>query len=333
MKRSYPLLAGLFLSSLLYGQTLSTLNFPQLNNGYVLMTVNWQDPGDGGTGLSWDYSDLSANSVLGTGVVDPSTTSNGGQFPDATHAITQAGNVEYLKITDSEMTRIGVSSAQTVISYQDGEDMLRIPMSYGDSYTDAFAGTFNVSGINYYRSGTITMEADATGTLMMPYGTVNNVLRVKAVESYQDSFNFAGNPSVIHYESEVYIWYKPGVRAPVLSFSMVSADNPPNTFTFGAYLEETAVSVAEVSDPDTRLDVFPNPATGQCNIRFQLEQPQQVRISLIDRLGREVAALQSGDYAAGSHQVSFPTEAYPSGLYYLRFQGEQKQQSIALHIE
>ncbi|MCB0644038.1 MAG: T9SS type A sorting domain-containing protein, partial [Phaeodactylibacter sp.] len=297
------------------------------------MATNWQTPGSAGTDQMWDYSGLSTTSVIGTGVVDPATTTNGAQFPSATHAVTQAGNVEYLEVTDEVLRRIGASSGQTVISSQDGEEMLRAPFSYGDNYTDEFAATFSVSGITYYRSGSVTVEADGTGSLEMPYGEVNNILRVKVTESYQDSFNFAGNPNLIHYESEIYIWYKPGVRAPVLAFSTLSTDNPPNTVSYGLFLEETAVSVAEVSNPDTQLEVFPNPAQGHCNIRFQLDSPQEVQIRLVDVLGREVRLLKAGQYAAGSHQESVSTSDIANGLYYLLLQSEGRQQRVALRLE
>ena len=313
-------------------QTVTAANFPIIGDGFVSNMVNHQDAGPAGENTTWDFSGLMTTDFTGTGVVDPATTSNGALFPDATVAINQGGNVEYLQITDTEMIRIGVSNSQTVIIYSDGEVTLKVPTSFGDSYTDEFEAEFETYGTTFYRSGSVTATADATGTLEMPYGTVDNVLRVKITESYQDSFFFSVS-EIINYESEIYAWYKPGIRFPVLSFSTLTTNDPPQTFSFGQYLESSAVSVKEIQNIDHQLSIFPNPVSEQLSVRFDLENAEQIRLSLLDTYGREVKVLEQGQFAAGNHQSNAWVNDFNSGMYIVQLQSESGVQIETIIIE
>ncbi|HLP15415.1 MAG TPA: T9SS type A sorting domain-containing protein [Bacteroidota bacterium] len=63
---------------------------------------------------------------------------------------------------------------------------------------------------------------------------------------------------------------------------------------------------------------FPNPFNPSTTIRFTLPNAQQVRVSVYDILGNEVAELVNGVTDAGTHAVRFDPHGIPSGLYVCR---------------
>lgn len=68
-----------------------------------------------------------------------------------------------------------------------------------------------------------------------------------------------------------------------------------------------------------RLDApAPNPTAGPAEIRFALAAPADVTVTVLDALGREVARLASGAFAAGEHRVAADLHGVPAGVYVVR---------------
>ena len=65
---------------------------------------------------------------------------------------------------------------------------------------------------------------------------------------------------------------------------------------------------------------FPNPFNPSTEIRYAVTEDTQLRLSVLDALGREVAVLAEGTVAAGTHTVTFSADNLPSGLYFCRLE-------------
>jgi len=63
---------------------------------------------------------------------------------------------------------------------------------------------------------------------------------------------------------------------------------------------------------------FPNPFNPATTIRFVLPAASDVRLSVHDLIGREVAVLVNGKKMAGSHEVRFDASTLSSGVYIVR---------------
>jgi hypothetical protein len=66
---------------------------------------------------------------------------------------------------------------------------------------------------------------------------------------------------------------------------------------------------------------YPNPFNASTTIEFELPRAQQVRLTLFDLLGREVAVLADGRRIAGRHTVDLKTANIPSGCYFYQLRG------------
>lgn len=63
---------------------------------------------------------------------------------------------------------------------------------------------------------------------------------------------------------------------------------------------------------------YPNPVVGRTTVPFSLESAQQVRVSVIDALGREVLVAADEAFAAGEQTVELDLTNLPSGVYIYR---------------
>ena len=66
------------------------------------------------------------------------------------------------------------------------------------------------------------------------------------------------------------------------------------------------------------LSVWPNPSAGRATVAFSVEAATDVRLSVVDALGREVAVLREGSVEAGRHEAVLDAEALPAGTYLVR---------------
>ncbi len=71
-------------------------------------------------------------------------------------------------------------------------------------------------------------------------------------------------------------------------------------------------------DSMTLISAYPNPFNPTTEIGFQMAVFGQVRLSVFDLLGREVAVLVDGRLPAGPHNVTFDAAGLPSGVYLIR---------------
>jgi hypothetical protein len=63
---------------------------------------------------------------------------------------------------------------------------------------------------------------------------------------------------------------------------------------------------------------FPNPFNPVTSIRFDLPEDAPVTLTVFDLLGRVVAEVAQGRFAAGRHEVRFDAASLPSGVYLYR---------------
>ncbi|MCC6726598.1 MAG: T9SS type A sorting domain-containing protein, partial [Saprospiraceae bacterium] len=67
------------------------------------------------------------------------------------------------------------------------------------------------------------------------------------------------------------------------------------------------------------FEVFPNPSSGQFNVRFDLLEQRHIQLEVLDVLGRVVHSHSpKTDFAAGEHQMVVQSAAWPSGVYFVR---------------
>jgi hypothetical protein len=69
---------------------------------------------------------------------------------------------------------------------------------------------------------------------------------------------------------------------------------------------------------------YPNPFNPTTTISYNLKENANVRLTVYDRLGREVKVLVDENQHAGTHTVDFNASDLPSGIYFYRIKANDK---------
>ena len=145
------------------------------------------DLGASGANIVWDFSNLISEISLEYNITDPNDAPGFDSFPDADFVWELSGfeqHIFYQNESDGITLLGGVNGSPGNINfmtkYIDLEDAFRFPITYQTNYTyySSFRNYLFGNFLNEAdRTGEVT--ADAYGTLMTPFGTYQDVLRIK----------------------------------------------------------------------------------------------------------------------------------------------------------
>lgn len=96
--------------------------------------------------------------------------------------------------------------------------------------------------------------------------------------------------------------------------------------------EETGeVQANKLVNSIDNLTLFPNPANTQCNIRFQLQEANEVKVRIIDFTGRVVGE-NAFEGIQGTNQFQFETSQLIEGMYFIELQTPQAKEVQKVEI-
>ncbi|NOT33191.1 MAG: T9SS type A sorting domain-containing protein [Candidatus Eisenbacteria bacterium] len=178
---------------------------------------------------------------------------------------------------------IGESPTATMLVRFDAE-----PIEAGIRVSWEFSGPSPFSEVELFRA------SNATG----PWTPVTAAIRREAGVSVAEDHSIeAGNPW----------WYR---------LEALSPDG--ERMAFGPIVVE-----AHPRLQDGLTAVSPNPSRGPVTIQFALTAPTEVRLSILDLAGREIANLAEGRHERGSYQLNWDGRAkhdrVPAGIYFVRY--------------
>ena len=107
---------------------------------------------------------------------------------------------------------------------------------------------------------------------------------------------------------------------------VASMQATPESYLTSGYRE--GLNEPEPAPPEQVLGFdqnFPNPFRGTTTLRYSLPKTMQVRLTVYDMLGREVATLAEGTQDAGTYTSEFDGADLPAGIYYARIELDHLQ--------
>jgi hypothetical protein len=113
--------------------------------------------------------------------------------------------------------------------------------------------------------------------------------------------------------------------------SVLLTENTDLTAVFVSDSTSTAMGLA-VPRAARLHQNYPNPFARTTRIDFELAEPGNVRLQLYDVLGRKVATLKQGFFAAGRHAVLLDGTGLESGIYFYRLRSTGFQRVRTLSI-
>jgi hypothetical protein len=73
-----------------------------------------------------------------------------------------------------------------------------------------------------------------------------------------------------------------------------------------------------ISNPETDVVIYPNPAKVNATLTFKLERAAEVRIETIDFTGKTIQTILNDQVQEGQFRTSWNVSALPAGIYYVR---------------
>jgi len=289
------------------------------------------DPGPAGGNQAWDFSDITPTFSYTVSAVNPGTTPFTGDFPESTIAFHYTGNNEaysYAEVSSSEMLNDGVAldpggDNEYIIHYTDPVKLMQYPFSFNNTYTDSYFAAYSmVEGMLTHERGTITVTADAWGSVTTPAGTYNNTLRVKEERTYTDSvwmngvFIYANTFTETDYE-----WSTATSHTPVISISETEDGSS------AVYRSET-VGI-EYTPLLSEVSIYPNPADNTINIRLPENDFENVEISIVSLTGQQLLQPEN----TGNNKFSADISGLAPGVYFLRIKSSSGNYATSRFIK
>lgn len=190
MKKHYHILLIFTAISLVtFGQDPITANNLNIIGDVTTTAICGNDavnPGPEGADQIWDMSDLTETEEQAFTFVDPQGTLWGYQFPSSTICgVSWTGEHSYYRFDSDGVSVEGYAGLVLdqeptdtfKIVYDDPENFIPIPFEYEDTHQDDNSGTSYAVGFEIPFTGDVDYEVDGYGTLILPTGTYENVLR------------------------------------------------------------------------------------------------------------------------------------------------------------
>ncbi len=164
---------------------------------------------------------------------------------------------------------------------------IQIPISITDNYDGGIGAQVKVDGTNHYYPYRACFDEDQTIT----------------VEAYLC-------PPAWTFDH----WSDGGARTHTVTIGLDK---------FGYVLTATYRRMLR-QDASLSAAAYPNPFNPSTRISYSITQRQNVKLTIVDNLGRRVQVLQDGEQEQGTHEVEFDGTHLPSGVYFFRVQTEDK---------
>ena len=256
-------------------------------------------PGVAGANQNWDFSNLiltqQGNLVNNSVVTAPYASS----FPNSNFYIIsqpQSDSYAYYNLTSVKLEVLGVSTSnQIILNFYNPQTIFVFPFTFNTVINDTYQYNTNPT-ISFYS------EYDAYGTVTTAFGTFNNVIRRKQIDSGITTYTwFKANP----YEDIIRVRIEQNGTKNYSVFEKTNLSTNSETFA-------------------TKFSIAPNPTNGILTINNLDNINSENFINVFDILGNQIiknqpingtlTAVNISDYASGLYLIKI-TDANEKVLY------------------
>lgn len=121
-----------------------------------------------------------------------------------------------------------------------------------------------------------------------------------------------------------------------ISHNGTSPQPQPSVWVLGKGIPKSTVGVDDDSPGSghkPEFSSYPNPIHRRAVLRFALETAGNIRLTVLDAKGNEVAVVFDGALEAGQHESVWIPDEQPSGVYYVRMRSDSQQTTIPVVLE
>ncbi|MDE2828029.1 MAG: T9SS type A sorting domain-containing protein [Bacteroidota bacterium] len=163
-------------------------------------------------------------------------------------------------------------------------------------------------------------EAEGFDGFVAHYDESGHLVRALHLETTGDGDHFV-EALAIGASGDVYVGGRFGADRAIVGADTLYARGKGNLF-IAKYSATSLSSEPSVEVPSGKIEVsnYPNPFRQRATIEYRVPAPGQVRLTVYDVLGRELAVLVDEQQRAGSHSAKLDASSWPSGVYLYRLE-------------
>lgn len=302
---------------------------------YDVATINLEDGADGAQ-QTWDFSQLPTieqSAHWGGNVVDPATLDDFDLYNGANIAmVMNDGVIRYWNSDEQELAAMGQGGDQDLLHLTNSNKLLEFPFTLGSTFSDEASGTLYSTCRTYEWQSTSETQGVGYGTLLLPSGTFENVLKVRRISFTSKTETEHGfereNNIVEHY------WFQPGTPGPLFYMRSWSNNGCPGSNegieAFYTVNQNVSTGTQSFEINELSLSVFPNPATDKTHLNVRTEATITGEIWISDMLGQSVVTVNEPAKIENSRLYNIDLSGLQPGMYVLnlRAEGVHKTQKL-----
>lgn len=222
-------------------------NMPRSGDELIKKQVKYVNSGNEGENISWNFENLEVidDQYIVTYDTPPFETNGGYYIMGREHfnvsenpansliVCTEHNTMYYYQLKNNILQSIGHENPVTLLHYNPRMILGMLPMRYNDYKKENYESEYIYSGtVSGYTKGYAEVKADGYGTIKLPDGSYENVLRVKWTQIIEETTSES--------EYTIYKWYVKGYRYPVLeTHRTVNTIDNTETFATAFYYPPT----------------------------------------------------------------------------------------------
>jgi hypothetical protein len=283
-----PLTASLFSLSMVHGYAQPALGPGALNplpgESYTVYFCDYINPGFGGPDQTWDFTNIVCTVEPPGTYEDPA---GNPWFPSASVVFDDV----FLEGNSTALIELGFAApGPDIMTCTDPLQLFMYPMTYGDQFVDNM--DCDRTGVNptTHRSGTATVTADGYGTVILPYGTFTDCLRIHEERTYTDQSETP--PNTTNFQRQYFHFVRPGIKRPLVSVLETSWSMNGGPWSTGSsasmLIADLSTQVSPTQAEPLRITVRPNPMEEEAMIDVPGSPHAELHVMVTDALGRGV---------------------------------------------
>jgi len=221
----------------------------------------------------------------------------------------------------------------SILPFLDPSVIVPFPFAFGNIFTDKYVYTdrfessegFVTSTTTVEYSSIDTTEADGYGTLILPSGTFDDVLRItkrSTIETvsevtFEGDFGSGFSDTTISTRT-TYWWINDDLPSFLLIINVETVEDFAPTTTVSYRSENPTTSVQPSLSEQIKFQYYPNLSKEEITISYQLSKKAEVDISLFDSEGKEVQTFVNANQYIGTYRSSYSLADLPSGIYLIQ---------------
>ncbi len=173
--------------------------------------------------------------------------------------------------------------------------------------------------------------------------SLTNIVHLRNLKSLGDILYISGNPLLTSLSgldsinagsiTNLTIWYNSSLSTCHIQSicdylvdpngTVDISNNAPGCNSVTEVIEACIVTVEEISPPQS-FSIFPNPANDRLTVQLMLENPEPVRITLLNAAGQRMALIADEQPKAGEYGTEIDISTWPVGVYLCKVQAGQE---------